>query len=252
MGQAFLTRQNIIANGYMVTDAQVWSEEEKVVGVWTDGKPVYQKTIYTTTPSSTSAAIMATIADFETLVDCFGYIVSSANVSIPMAPINTSGPACTIYVGSIGNITLKPNSSYTNRPATITISYTKTTDTANSVIVCQPNIYSTSETVIGTWIDNKPIYRLCARDTTPNAASEATIDFSGYNIDECIDLRILIKGAASTKPAWLPLPKFNESSTALQGQYWLSTGHRLYYANLASGYQNTTAIVIIEYTKTTD
>lgn len=50
--------------------------------------------------------------------------------------------------------------------------------------------YSTNETIIGIWIDNKPIYRKVFKITNiPQADTPSYVDISTLGIDRCVNLR---------------------------------------------------------------
>lgn len=146
--------------------ALIFSEEEREVGVWTDGKPLYQKTVsFGALPNNTTKNVAHGIqnADFINPINVFAFY--------PNAQHNTSIPAFSLYnvangiVVNVSNtdieITARTDvSAYTN--CYVTLLYTKTTDTAGSgtwtTMGEYAHHYSTSEKVIGTWIDGKPWY----------------------------------------------------------------------------------------------
>lgn len=105
--------------------------------------------------------------------------------------------------------------------------------------------YSTTEQVIGTWIDGKPIYR---KVITGNAPSTDWTDFaqlSSLNIDTCIN----IKGNLYQDNNWnIPINTYESND-----YYILVSWNRTYISYKKNGWtSNPTLILIIEYTKTTD
>ena len=95
--------------------------------------------------------------------------------------------------------------------------------------------YSTNETVIGTWIDGKPIYRrVIIRSNSQTIASSWANLFELSNAESIINLRTYSDG-------------FIESRNIL---FW-----RLYNGYI-QGYSTVPAVtvrnIIVEYTKTTD
>lgn len=151
----------------------IYSDEEREIGVWRDGKPLYQKTwdISDLTISYNSWTISSIpIGSMETIVNVLA--------------INQSGKA--FWGDAMASIEVDPtyigfqtgrNGNNTERYRYITIQYTKTTDVAGSGIWNGQgglaHHYSTSEKVIGTWIDGKPLY-----EKTFNLTSGITI--GGY------------------------------------------------------------------------
>ncbi len=103
-----------------------YSTTEKIVGTWIDGKPLYEKTIVGTSPSSIGDyATDLTNIDFCMLKDCiiqggFGY---SLNIAYQdnYVDIKTDGTSIYFYYPTGDNV-------FTNKPFFATIQYTKTTD----------------------------------------------------------------------------------------------------------------------------
>ena len=56
-----------------------YSEDEKVVGIWTDGKPVYQKTIVTNTGSSGNTTYSIASWNIDKIINYNGVIEQIVN-----------------------------------------------------------------------------------------------------------------------------------------------------------------------------
>ena len=149
---------DILGGSNLILDAQIYSTEEKQVGVWTDKKPLYQKTIVLNSEITvsnndwTSTGITANSLDVETYVRCVA---------------QNSGGTCwdAVNVATIGGyiaLTAWRNGD-TISVKTFTIQYTKNSDVAGSggyeAYGFSPVIYSDVERVIGVWRDNKPLYQ---------------------------------------------------------------------------------------------
>lgn len=112
-----------------------------------------------------------------------------------------------------------------------------------------PNVYSTEEIVVGTWIDGKPIYRKCkpfgvidiAAGAAANVAYEA--DFSN-DIDHKVTLLAKADYTLSNSKRFETLPS---SKVSLR---FVGTGVNIY--NTDGAITNLSGVVIFEYTKTTD
>ena len=143
----------------------IYSEDEREIGVWTDGKPLYEKT-YHQTQLSISANTELTIDDFSTLfpVECYGVLHNSTDD-------RTYYPNWTYTSGNIyyrkndsGNLVLRSESDSWGNTWELftTVRYTKDSDTAGSGTWTPQGVpthqYSTSEKIIGTWIDGSTIY----------------------------------------------------------------------------------------------
>ena len=99
------------------------------------------------------------------------------------------------------------------------------------------DVYSTNETVVGTWIDGKPIYRKVVTLSTTK-----TIDMSGVSISHGIsniNIPIDCKG-------------INNTACAVSNLFWVntknSTSGTFYNAEGLEGVK----FLVFEYTKTTD
>ena len=106
--------------------------------------------------------------------------------------------------------------------------------------------YSTDETVIGKWIDGKPIYRKVINSTCPSkSATWATIS-SNLNADEILSYTGYIEFSTSEH-------KLLAVGTSQFTYFQLNkTSHELQIATNDSGFFGKPIKVIIEYTKTTD
>lgn len=136
-----------------------YDTNEREVGCWTDGKPLYQKTIDCgALPNNTTKNVNHNVSDVETIfiVNAFGINSSKESYPIPFAHRSTTGNQIQISVDST-KITLGTGGSlWTSLNGFVTIRYTKTTDTAGSgklTPTATPTVhYTTSEQVIGTWL----------------------------------------------------------------------------------------------------
>lgn len=161
--------------GTKIPRESIYSTSEKVVGCWTDGRPVYQKTIAITTPTTTTGT--ATNADFSigatvsTVVDFEGWFVKDGMYykMFDGAP-NTAQPANYMRLRVTNNAfstssdrnkirITNTTADWANLSGYVTVKYTKTTDSANSFKYGDPNEYSTTEKIVGTWIDGKTLYQ---------------------------------------------------------------------------------------------
>lgn len=141
--------------------ANLYSTDEKIVGQWIDGKPLYQKT-FTVQLSGTDASMLISIPNIDNLCDFEGYYnrgdqnnaiiaVNANSWTIQSALIvgKTSNGVEISYKGSIG---LPSNSD-----VVVTCRYTKITD--STISIGTDTDYSTTEKIVGSWIDGKPLYQ---------------------------------------------------------------------------------------------
>lgn len=145
----------------------IYSDEEREVGVWRDGKPLYQKTINVPISSITGneTTIDHNIANVDTIYFADGCMIRGGNLTLPLVTYHTASS----WASSIFNLTRTSFVLYLGSDERryvlniyVTLRYTKTTDTAGSgTWTTQGTLahhYSTAEHVVGTWIDGKPLY----------------------------------------------------------------------------------------------
>lgn len=113
------------------------------------------------------------------------------------------------------------------------------------------DVYSTTEQRIGTWIDGKTLYRKAKIITSKNSSDLYAEEIS--NIKEITNMY----GIAYFRSRGQPIPRVltdNNASYALGlGDFDINSNGIVFRFQIGSGYSNfTKAIIIIEYTKTTD
>lgn len=254
--------------GDLYFDYENYTEEEVVIGRWTDGKPVYRKFIRDTRTISNVVQYFNVGASIDEYNRVYGYlIVPSEGGLTPLPyPISTASDYITYVLPYIHDHPTYPDkiritfgNGYKNKTYDIylIIEYTKTTDepdsfntsliTSNVKIASAPSYdnYSEEEIVVGKWIDGKPLYRKNL-SFTPQAASSTTKSFKHNidNIDNIIDIRGMFK---QTSGDYLP-----SSSWAGTGNYlWLfASKDYINYQNV--GWTPMLCQATLLYTKTTD
>lgn len=161
MLEAIATEMGALANPEIYAPV-VYSTEEREVGVWTDGKPLYQKTYYFTSPSSINTN--STIVDISSLqIDSL--VMENGNVlNVPVNwGLQQNYRVCAWWNAEKTELLMNVSTSdLVSKSGVITIQYTKTTDIAGSghyAALGVPAVhYSTEEHVVGTWIDGKTLY----------------------------------------------------------------------------------------------
>lgn len=177
-----------IPNADIIDRSNVYSTTEKIVGCWTDGRPIYQKTLAQTQIGSTST-------DWTRITIPHGIsnLYMKSYFKVVSACVHMSQPGTATWItDAIGYIPANNFSENkeigfwiddTNvnfegiRPASwvddsrttylyVTIQYCKTSDAANSYNYAGENDYSTSEKIVGTWIDGSTLYQKTIVDTT--------------------------------------------------------------------------------------
>lgn len=141
----------------------IYSTEEREIGVWKDGKPLYEKTFYyegnINTNSTTEIADLSslspdTILPLKTTID----EAELAVLDLPCEGFRLQISYTSKKVSLINSSTLSFNPARVN----FVVRYTKSTDVAGSGSWTPQGVpavhYSTDEQVIGTWIDGSTIY----------------------------------------------------------------------------------------------
>lgn len=222
----------------------IYSDEEREIGVWRDGKPLYQKILPFTFASGVSDwTLFNDDVYYDLLISVNGYVKTSNNTQ------------CHTFYSSIG---LNPRFCVKNdhklyyyteeaRTGYVIVQYTKTTDTPGSGTWTTDGTYakhySTEEKVVGTWIDGKPIYECTWNFDTvislpSNTWVNTPISVASKNIKAIIDCEAI----SSDYDSW--------------GQISAGAGNGAYtYVQLHSSrpqYNSSVKIVTLRYTKTTD
>lgn len=217
----------------------IYSDEEREIGVWRDGKPLYQRTYDLGSEiaiSNTSwQALGISTSGFGMMPKCSG-IASDGSFQSELLAWNNNG---TLYV-------MTPRNS-TGYVQYITLQYTKTTDIAGSGDWNTDGVptvhYDTSEKVIGTWVTGKPLYQKTFNisSSIPQNTTYVVGDITNFDLVEVHGIALLGTGAGFN------MPYYNSANE--QCQIWWSSNELKIYQK---GYTVTGAVVTIRYTKTTD
>lgn len=148
-----------------------YSTDEKIVGVWTDGKPIYQKTIATSISAVSTAEIVSVGADIDNFISFTSILKVDNGTVLPVNGITTPNTSMTAetftntikvhgfdsthstYPSTISVLTT--NSNWVGQTIYVTIEYTKTTDEESSASATE-GAYDIS--FPNTWAENTQIY----------------------------------------------------------------------------------------------
>ena len=127
----YMVRQN---TNYM--QPSIYSEEERVIGSWLNGKPIYEKTInFVLNNANKIQAVNYNVENIEKVIDYSMFVFDSQNTAIPIGYRESSNSAVWIS-GSAGKeyfyVLRNDVNHWANCNGIITIKYTKTTDESNS------------------------------------------------------------------------------------------------------------------------
>lgn len=238
---------------------QIYSTEERCVGVWKDNKPLYQKTIPFSNVSN-SGTVSFGIADVDNIFLVSGKVSESSPLPYVhgSAPSNNVGGFFNISQADTGWSFRCGNDAPSTLSGWICVAYTKTTDTAGSGsynTLGVPTVhYSTTEQVIGTAEDEngiiKPLYeKMTYISSLPNA-TETEYSLGITNIRKVYYVKCIAETSTIALPLFYNAGNDNQSkiqmfvSDKLSGKIKINT-----FGDNRSGMSGT---VIIRYTKTTD
>lgn len=228
----------------------IYSEDEREIGVWTDGKPLYEKTYHNSSITIASNTEL-TIDDFSDKfpVSCFGVMHNSTDN-------RTYYPNWTYTSGNIyyrkndsGNLVLRSESdSWGNTWEVFTVvRYTKDSDTEGSGQWTPQGVpshhYLTDEQVVGTWIDGSTLYeKTVVGDDTYNEQFNY-IPHGIANLDKIVDYF----GYCTYAGTEFSLIPYLRGSTYITVTVWDSTNIRVERTGLSSSF--TGVRLVIRYTK---
>ena len=104
-------------------------------------------------------------------------------------------------------------------------------------------IYSTDETIIGTWVNGKPLYRKIIK-VSVNQGVQKIYDVSNMNLDDIICMNGSISQSVGS---FVPIP-YGTSSNDFAVVYYPKSSNQIEINTSTAGIVN----IILEYTKTTD
>lgn len=150
------------AYGQGIIAPMIYSTEEKEVGVWTDGKPLYQITVDQTIGFDDDYTVFESGIENAHLVNAKCEYSSGRWMSANYPSIGNLSLSKFCYVEAWNGALKLHNQTNQSMHWIATIQYTKIADVAGSGIYTPSGAlavhYSTNEQVIGTWIDGKPLY----------------------------------------------------------------------------------------------
>ena len=145
------------ANTFSRSD--LYSTDEKIVGCWIDGKPIYQKAFTFTTPSTTQGNVcdLSANADIKALISYGGCIDYGASGEMLPFPCYLDGSYNTSLKLTGNRYIVCSQHGYPSKSAFAWVQYIKTNDA--SISVGTGTEYSLDEQVVGKWIDGRLIYQ---------------------------------------------------------------------------------------------
>ena len=171
----------------------IYSTDEREIGVWTDGKPLYQKSFYYSTlpPARGGWALLETLSfSIDTLVK---YNVMNQYTDENNNQLGESYWRISYFNNNNSLYYYTPELGNYIEDVYVTIQYTKTTDTPGSGKWAPSGVpavhYSENEQVVGTWIDGSTLYEKTIKKQNISSVSSSTVlvpssELTGINIIE--------------------------------------------------------------------
>ena len=238
----------------LINRSDIYSEEERMIGRWTDGKPLYQKSFHTTINSSGSGvAILSNIGlDFDVVNDIKVGIYNNSNALIASSSYDS---LCFYYTKSTDSLIMDGAQSWIiGRTAIITFQYTKTTDRPGSgflpedpQMVMMSDYYSEDEQVVGRWTDGKPLYQKTYRNVSITNNADNVVD-SNFGTDKNICTHdIEFRGISGNY-------RSDYNTSVDDTLYSNNNGQLVYYFYKSGSWSQLfdAADITIQYTKSTD
>ena len=164
----------------------IYSDEEREIGVWRDGKPLYSIVI-SGTASANFDITTGVIPTIDNLVTSHIHVKSNGGTQINNYFMSSSDYARVRMDINPNTLHVDFGSSYPAKPLNydLMLLYTKITDTPGSGKYTTygglSHHYSEKEQVVGTWIDGKPLYEVTVRNINLTHNSWTTV-FNGSSI----------------------------------------------------------------------
>lgn len=241
----FITDNQPNGGTYVGAYETIYSTTEHVVGSYM-GKPLYQKTYYKASLSNNVWNMnVGTISSLDELVELKG-VVKDSTVNL-YYELNSTYPSDTLVMGLVtsdGRIDVycaRQNDTWVD--CYVTVRYTKTTDTTSPVEYASPNDYSTSEKIVGTWVDGKPIYQKVY--SIYMTSDTYTAPFLP-EVDDIISINFMSRDSRNSYSH----PYY--SGTNDYSRVYVENGNLLVKLGSAYPTKPATVNIIIQYTKTTD
>ena len=148
----------VLANKFSKGD--LYSTDEKMIGTWIDGKPLYQRMLEFGEIAIGAFPITDISSwNIDQIVKMDGlWLRKDAPCWYNFTGVDSQTKGvCVVYGDHTGGTYIYNASNYVVAKAYVFYQYTKTTD--SSISIGEATDYSTDEKIIGTWLSGEPIYQ---------------------------------------------------------------------------------------------
>lgn len=199
----------------------IYSEDEREIGVWIDGKPLYQKTVSLTNITiAVSGGYSYDISSWnvDTIVKTpEGFITISNDTDLRTVPFGLLGSYAAVVAATRSAVGFsRTGSDMTCNRVVFTLTYTKTTDQAGSGQWTPQGVpahhYSEDEQVVGTWIDGSTLYEKTINfGELPNTTTK-TVNHNISNIDTIYGIEGIAYSSSTNTSINLPYPNTDNTN----------------------------------------
>lgn len=167
----------------------IYSLSEREIGVWTDGKPLYQCTVsINSLPSGAELhQYQHGIADIDTVCCSYGFIRWSSGNIMPLNTLQFNSllqlnpDASFFYIAGKTYIQIQVGMDRSSASADITIQYTKTTDVPGSGTWGTDGVpmvhYDGNEKIVGTWFGETLYAKTVHINSLPSSTSTSGVNY---------------------------------------------------------------------------
>ena len=178
----------------------IYSEDEREIGVWIDGKPLYKKTVSLTNITiAVSGGYSYDISSWniDTIVKSpEGFVTISNDTDLRTVPFGLLGNYAATVAATRSAVSFsRTGGDMPCNRAVFTLVYTKTTDQAGSGQWTPQGVpahhYSEDEQIVGTWIDGSTVYEktyIFSEIAIPKEAWTTVANVSTLNIDRLVSV----------------------------------------------------------------
>ena len=251
---------DIYADGHF--QPVIYSLEEREVGVWTDGRPLYEKTVdFGTLPNNTTKTVSYNISDLDYFVkiQCVAHNQNGSR-NIPFVDdVYKSGDVLLDTIKSSGVIRIISHNDLSSLTGEVTLQYVKSTDVAGSGSWTPQGVpthhYSTDEQVIGTWIDGKTLYEKTLVFDNPTKDSYNTFyqydcAYDAGNIDFAKMVGINVYDSTDNRWYEIPYERLSNEENIQAMEMVVSHNYKcLVFFKNSQVYNLTKIVYTIQYTK---
>lgn len=202
----------------------IYSEDEREIGVWKNGKPLYQKTVVLSDTDIKDGSYQKyfdlPIDNLDEIAKFEPTLISTSVDAYPLPYVNLISGNDSIYIGyffdvpttTYQRVQLRYGNGITSNyfgGAVVTIYYTKTTDVAGSGTWTPQGVpavhYSADEHVVGTWVDGSTLYE----KTQYGGISITTADIWYDTSITGVDKTVMVSGSLLRSGEEVGLGTFN-------------------------------------------